>query len=117
MDRKTPAGSSMDDSGDQNLRLKPMHVPPQCVAILRRLTAAANSGAACPSNAVLASAAGIASTGAASDQVALLEAMGVITVARGQNHRVVTIVSTGRSTAGHVRVAHVGGARRAQVAA
>lgn len=117
MDGKTPAGSSMDDSGSDTLRLAPVKVLAHCKAVLRLLTSAANVGAPCPSNAHLARAAGIVSTAAASGYVALLENLGVITVQRGQNRRIVTITATGKRTRGDITAAHVGGSRHAQVAA
>lgn len=64
------------------------------------LVRAANNGVACPSNEDLSRSLGYASPTKASDLIALLEAMGFITVERGHMMRVVTIVKTGKRTAG-----------------
>lgn len=71
--------------------------PQRCLAILKR---AAEAGARCPSNGDIADMLGIASTGAASEIVSLLEAAGHITVERSRTSRIVTIVATGHRTAG-----------------
>ena len=66
------------------------------------LERAANAGSPCPSNDDLASTLSYANPSRISDLMSLLETMGFITVERGHNIRVVTIVKTGKRTAGQV---------------
>lgn len=70
--------------------------------LLRILEQAADAGDVCPSNSDLADRLGYAAHNTASNAVSLLETMGFITVARGKRNRVVTIVKTGKRTAGVV---------------
>lgn len=65
---------------------------------LDMLTKAAQDGAECPSNALLAAALGTG-LGAAQSAVRALESQGVIVVERGQKARRVTLVATGQQTA------------------
>jgi hypothetical protein len=67
--------------------------------VLQTLSDAAETGEACPSNALLANALGRSIAWSAGDVVKRLEARGLITVKRFSNSRQVTIVATGRSTA------------------
>lgn len=71
----------------------------QCFTILQR---AANNGCVCPSNEALASMLGYAGPSKPCDLMALLVTMGFITVESGHNARVVTIVKTGKRTAGSI---------------
>jgi DNA-binding transcriptional ArsR family regulator len=72
----------------------------QRATILQRLTAAAEAGEPCPSNAVLAAAIGVSKVALVSDIVATLAHEGAITVDRRDgNTRRVTIAATGASTA------------------
>lgn len=71
----------------------------RCLAILER---AANAGAVCPTNDMLATMLDYASGNGPSGLVNLLEVSGFITVERGCSGRVVTIVKTGKKTAGVV---------------
>jgi hypothetical protein len=70
--------------------------------MLRALERAANAGVPCPSNDDLSRTLGYASPSKASDLIAMLETIGFITVERGCDTRVVTIVKTGKRTAGEV---------------
>ena len=69
------------------------------------IEAAANEGKPCPTNRDLADMLGYAAPNQACGIVNLLEATGFITVKRGRKSRVVTIVKTGRKTAGPVPIA------------
>ena len=69
----------------------------RCLAILE---GAANAGDVCPSNGTLADMLGYASGNGPSGLVNLLEVAGFITVERSHSGRVVTIVKTGKKTAG-----------------
>lgn len=69
----------------------------RCLAILER---AADAGEPCPTNETLARLLGYASGNGPSGLVNLLEVSGLITVARSNAGRVVTIVKTGKRTAG-----------------
>lgn len=69
----------------------------RCLAILER---AANAGDVCPTNQTLAELLGYSSTHSPSGLVNLLEVSGFITIKRANTGRVVTIVRTGRKTAG-----------------
>lgn len=69
------------------------------------IEAAANDGRPCPTNRDLSDMLGYAAPNKACGVVNLLEATGIITVKRGQKSRVVTIVKTGRKTAGPVPIA------------
>jgi SOS-response transcriptional repressor LexA len=71
--------------------------------MLRALERAANAGVPCPSNEDLSRTLGYASPSKASDLIATLETIGFITVERGSDTRVVTIVKTGKGTAGDIR--------------
>jgi len=64
------------------------------------LVRAANNSAECPSNKDLSQALGYSGPSTASDLMVALEAMGFITVERSSSMRVVTIVKTGKKTAG-----------------
>lgn len=66
------------------------------------LCAAADAGKPCPSNQDLCDMLDYATPAKASGVVSLLGTMGLITVQRGQSHRVVTIVKSGKRTAGVV---------------
>lgn len=69
----------------------------RCLAILER---AANAGDICPTNETLADLLGYSSGNGPSGLVNLLEVSGLITVARSNAGRVITIVRTGKQTAG-----------------
>ena len=71
----------------------------RCLAALER---AANAGDLCPTNDMLATMLGYASGNGPSSLINLLEVAGFITVERGASGRVVTIVKTGKKTAGTV---------------
>lgn len=81
-------------------------VPDRVVRTMRSLTLAANNGLECPSNHDIAVAIGASSTATAVSCLALLESMNLIRVERGTNNRVVTIVATGKATAGTTNGAH-----------
>ena len=70
------------------------------------LVAAVNAGEKCPSNSNLAHRIGCISTSDPSDIIRRLQRSGLITVDRGSCNRVVTIVATGKSTAGKVTAPH-----------
>ncbi|GEM_PF-1934139 len=70
--------------------------------VFRALERAANSDAPCPTNEALAETLGYANPSKASDLIALLQTMGFVRVERGNNQRIVTIVKTGKRTAGHI---------------
>jgi hypothetical protein len=78
-------------------------VPERVKITLAMLTRAANDGAPCPSNDEIAERIGAESSATAVRTIALLEVMGCITVQRGNDRRVVTIVATGKCTAGTIR--------------
>lgn len=69
----------------------------RCLAILER---AANAGDVCPTNEALASMLGYASSNGPSGLVNLLDVSGFITVERSHSGRVITIMKTGKKTAG-----------------
>jgi hypothetical protein len=71
----------------------------RCLAILER---AANAGDTCPTNTALADLLGYASGNGPSGLVNLLEVSGFISVERSNAGRVVTIVKSGKRTAGIV---------------
>ncbi|AOF97217.1 hypothetical protein [Sphingobium sp. RAC03] len=73
------------------------------VLLLKALERAADAGAECPSNEDLGRTLGYSGPSKVSDLIALLEVAGLITCARGRSSRVITIVKTGRSTAGEVK--------------
>lgn len=75
----------------------------QALAILRSCAAA---GEICPTNGALCELLGMESVGATSGVLSRLERRGLIAVERGQQSRVVTIIETGRKTAGTVKTAH-----------
>ncbi|WP_278984579.1 hypothetical protein [Sphingobium yanoikuyae] len=81
----------------------------RCLAILER---AANAGDICPTNETLADLLGYSSGNGPSGLVNLLEVSGLITVARSNAGRVITIVRTGKQTAGIAIVARHGLDRR-----
>jgi len=68
-------------------------------AVLGALTAAADSGAVCPSNEALVRLIGGGFPARASWVIGRLQAKGLITVERWTNARCITILSSGRSTA------------------
>ncbi|MGW8203002.1 hypothetical protein ACWGM0_10700 [Sphingomonas bisphenolicum] len=70
--------------------------------MLRALERAANNNAPCPSNEDLSHLLGYAGPSKASDLISMLETMGFITVDRGFASRIVTIVKTGKKTAGTI---------------
>jgi len=72
-------------------------------AVLKLVTHAAEMGEPCPSNLVIADVTGSTSGSAL---VASLERKGLIRVERGNSKRVVTILATGRRTAGQIRKPH-----------
>lgn len=72
----------------------------RCFAILER---AANAGDCCPTNNVLAELLGYSSGNGPSGLVNLLEVAGLIRVERSNDGRVVTIVRSGKRTAGVIR--------------
>lgn len=74
--------------------------------ILQRLARAAERRQPCPTNNELADAAGIMSAGAASEAVSRLAKQGKIIVERGPSTRVVTIIETGKRTAGTITAPH-----------
>lgn len=74
-------------------------------AVLASIEHAAEAGTACPSNTAFADELSIgASKG--SDIIARLERKGLIKVQRGNSMRVVTIVATGKRTAGEITKPH-----------
>ena len=70
------------------------------------IKAAAEYGAPCPKNGEIAAAIGLSSPSAVSGHISLLVTAGLITVERGNSSRVVTIVKTGKRTAGSVVKPH-----------
>lgn len=76
--------------------------------LLEILTRAAETGAACPTNSVLAELLGYAGTGAVSGAVKRLEDRKLIKVERRSSSRTITIVATGRSTSGAFRAGNRG---------
>ncbi len=74
--------------------------------ILAALERAANAGQPCPSNGELASLIDRQSTSAAVEALARLSRAGRIAVQRGPASRVVTILATGKSTAGTITQTH-----------
>lgn len=79
---------------------------PDLAKIYAALVRAADTGATCPGNLVLAELIGKESTSGVSDRLQRLEAHGLIHVERGNNCRVVTIIASGRRTAGDVSAPH-----------
>lgn len=77
--------------------MSPIVVPERAKTIMAMLSKAADDGAECPSNGLLASAIDGSIT-MASNTVSLLETMNLIRVVRGRDFRIVTIVATGKST-------------------
>jgi hypothetical protein len=71
--------------------------------VMSLLSRAAEDGARCPNNPEIAYRIGAGSPASAARSVALLETMGLITVERGHMSRVVTIVATGKRTAGAIK--------------
>ena len=71
--------------------------------VYRALAEDADNGRQCRDNGALALVAELHSVGASSAIVTDLERRGLIRVVRGHNSRVVTVVATGRSTAGEIR--------------
>jgi len=78
----------------------------QCYAIIER---AANAGSKCPTNRELAELLGYATTSRPAGIVNLLAVAGLITVQTTNCGRVVTIVKTGKKTAGLVKLRTPGG--------
>ena len=85
---------------------KPIAVPQRVIQVLRILSAAAEAGSRCPTNADIADLISAESTATAARVVKLLETMGLITVRRGGMNRSLTIASTGKSTAPITGPAH-----------
>lgn len=78
---------------------------PTQLMVLQAIERAAEAGHQCPSNAQIFDLVGCG-INQGSQIIAALERKGVITVERRQNRRVVTIVSTGKRTAGDISAAH-----------
>lgn len=76
----------------------PVAVPERITRVMAMLDRAAEAESACPSNEDIAWAIGAQSAHAGSNAIALLEALGLITVQRRHQARRITIVSTGKST-------------------
>lgn len=68
--------------------------------------AAAERGLPCPSNETISAAIGAQSLSSAVNAVNALMFAGLIDVKRGGTNRVVTIIETGKATAGHVKAPH-----------
>jgi len=81
-------------------------VKPAEKTILAAVERAANAGDECPTNIELADLAGLNSVGASSGALSRLQQRGLVVIERGPMHRVVTIVATGKKTAGVVTVPH-----------
>lgn len=79
---------------------------PDLRRLLQIITRAANAEAICPSNDELAHALGKQSASSIPPRLALLVRAGVIEIARGNCRRVITIVETGKSTAGTITNPH-----------
>ena len=82
------------------------HALQRAAAIFRIIKACAEAGLECPSNTSLAERAGYQSTSSVSDAISFLAVAGYITVERSNRSRVVTIVSSGKKTAGQIAKAH-----------
>ncbi len=78
-------------------------VPERVKIVMRMLEGAANADLRCPSNCEIAAALGASSPSVSAGTVALLEAMGLISVERGRMARVVTIVASGKRTQGVIK--------------
>lgn len=74
--------------------------------VLEMVERAANAGAACPSNLDIAQAIGAKSISSGPKALERLEKRGLIKVERGATSRVVTILATGKRTAGTVTKRH-----------
>ena len=74
--------------------------------VLTALSRAAAEGLVCPGNDALAGLSGVIGSATASGSVKRLERAGRIIVERGNNSRVVTIVATGKKTAGTISAPH-----------
>lgn len=74
--------------------------------VLAIIRAAADAGEKCPTNSEIANRVGYSSMSGPADAIHILESSGVISVQRGQASRVVTIMATGKSTAGTVKGVH-----------
>lgn len=74
--------------------------------VLAAVTRAAEAGEPCPTNDQLANLCGFLSPSGGSTALSELEKLGLIKVQRGQASRVVTIVATGKRTAGKVPRPH-----------
>jgi hypothetical protein len=81
-------------------------VPERVKIVMAMLNAAAERGDFCPDNATICTSIGGSSLSTGANIIKLLETMNLIRVDRGHRNRVVTIVATGKCTAGKVRVAH-----------
>lgn len=68
--------------------------------VLEIIERAANTGSPCPSNEALAHSGGFKSMSSGARAVLLLEERGAITVKRASCSRIITVVSTGKSTGG-----------------
>jgi hypothetical protein len=79
---------------------------PREKAVFALVERAATSGMTCPTNNELAEVAGISSVGSASEILSRLQQQGLISIERGQCSRVVTILETGKRTAGVVSGPH-----------
>ena len=74
--------------------------------VLKAIASAADKGVRCPSNPEIAHVAGVSSGASAVRMIDILAARGLIRVERYQASRVVTVVSTGKSTAGRRGATH-----------
>lgn len=83
-----------------------MKFPANMQRIYDAIARAAAAGERCPSNGELCDIVGVGSAGTTSVLVTRLERAGAIEVARGSASRVVTIVATGRRTAGRICKPH-----------
>lgn len=84
----------------------PLPLAPRDRVVYAMLVRAAEAGEPCPCNAEIAAVLGSTSVGAASECVSRLERDGWIAVERGNRQRVVTILATGRRTAGVIAAPH-----------
>lgn len=74
--------------------------------VLRMIERAIEHGDRCPSNNEIATAVGATSCSRGANILTRLERLGIISVARGGSSRVVTILATGKKTAGEVPRLH-----------
>ncbi len=80
----------------------PLAVPDRVRKVMRLLTVAAANNSPCPTNSEIAVAIGAKSMSAGANAIGLLESANLIRVERTNSRRVVTIVSTGKRTAGRI---------------